>query len=58
MLAGVVPMKLKVTDVTSDKIICGDWQFDRATGVEEDEDLGFGVKYGITGSYLTEDPKI
>lgn len=50
---GGAPMKLKVTEVTPIHIICGWWTFDRKTGVEEDEDLGWGVKYGVTGSYLT-----
>lgn len=30
------------------------WKFDRATGVEEDEDLGWGVEHKHTGSYLVE----
>ena len=55
MLAGVIPMDLKVTE-TDDKIIyCGKesgWWFDRATGMEIDDDLGWGPKYGITGSYI------
>lgn len=56
-------MQMKVTAVTEDLITCaaihkdgrlfyGDWTFDRATGVEEDADLGWGVKYGVTGTYL------
>lgn len=47
-----VPMELKVTALTPDRIVCGAWEFDRATGVEEDEELGWGVKFGVTGSYL------
>lgn len=39
MLAGVVPMELRVTDVTADKIICGWWEFDRNSGAEIDEDI-------------------
>jgi hypothetical protein len=54
MLAGVVPMRLTVTEVTEDRIICGGgWEFDRATGAEIDDDLGWGPAYGATGSYLT-----
>lgn len=30
----------------------GGWTFDRKTGVEEDPDLGFGLKSGITCSWL------
>lgn len=64
LLAGVVPMKLRVTEVTDDRILCGispsdneplagePWAFDRKTGIEEDERFGWGVKYGATGSYL------
>lgn len=28
------------------------WKFDRKTGAEEDEDLRWGVKFGLTGTYL------
>jgi len=61
MLAGVVPCKLKVTEVTDTLIISGteecNWSFDRATGAEVDEDLGWGIRdaNGVmspTGSYL------
>jgi hypothetical protein len=52
MLAGVVPMELKVTEVTENRIKCGDLEFDRTTGVEEDGELGWGVAYGTTGSFL------
>lgn len=54
-LGGVVPMKLRITEVTDTLIICGWWKFDRETGVEEDEDLGWGVAFGKTGSYLSEE---
>jgi hypothetical protein len=52
MLAGVVPMQLKVTEVTDTEIVCGDWRFDRATGAEIDEGLGWGPPPLITGSYI------
>lgn len=55
MLAGVIPMQLKVTSVTDTLIKCGDeggWWFDRKTGAEEDEELQWGVKFGATGSFL------
>jgi hypothetical protein len=34
-------MKLKVTAVTENTIVCGAWTFDKATGGEIDEDLGW-----------------
>jgi len=37
MLCGTIPMDLKVTDITEDKIICGAWEFDKTTGVEIDD---------------------
>lgn len=55
---GGVEMKLKVTKVDENLIYCGfddpaqAWTFDRATGIEEDPDLGWGVESGVTGSYL------
>lgn len=52
LLAGTIPMKLKVTDIDDRFIHCGDWKFDRATGAEVDEDLGWGPNG--TGSFLTE----
>ena len=45
-----VPMPLKVTAVTDERIICGPWEFDRATGAEIDEDLGWGPDG--TGSFI------
>jgi hypothetical protein len=32
----------------------GGWTFDRKTGAEEDHEIGWGVKFGHTGSYLVE----
>ncbi|AEU37589.1 hypothetical protein [Granulicella mallensis] len=52
MLAGTVPMKLRVSKVTNQVITCGDWEFDRATGAEIDELLGWGPPPLTTGSYL------
>ena len=56
MLAGTVPMDLKVTEVDETLIYCGardmGWTFDRRTGAEVDTDLGWGPEEGITGSYL------
>lgn len=36
LIGGVIPMKLKVTDVSDTTIECGDWTFDRETGAEID----------------------
>jgi hypothetical protein len=49
-LAGIIPMQLIVSSVTDQRIICGPWEFDRMTGEEIDDDLGWGN--GITGSYI------
>jgi hypothetical protein len=52
LLSGLVEMDLKVTEVTEDRIHCGDWEFDRETGAEIDEQLGWGPEY--TGSYIVK----
>lgn len=52
LLAGVVPMTLRVSAVTDSLISCGPWTFDRETGAEVDEDLGWGAPPLRTGSYL------
>lgn len=41
MLAGTLPMKLQVSDITEQLIVCSAWQFDKATGAEIDEELGW-----------------
>ena len=44
LLGGVLPMELIVTSVDDDFIYCGEvggWKFDRNTGMEIDEDLGW-----------------
>jgi len=51
-LAGSIPMDLRVAEVTDDLIMCG-WEFDRKTGAEIDEDLGWGPPPKMTGSYIT-----
>jgi hypothetical protein len=51
-MLGDVPMKLRVTEITEERIICGPWQFDRQTGAEVDEDLGWGPPPLYTGSYI------
>ena len=46
------PMTLMVESITPNRIVCvGGWEFDRETGAEVDEDLGWGPG-GITGSYI------
>jgi hypothetical protein len=52
MLAGTLPMKLQVSDITEQVIVCSAWQFDRATGAEIDEELGWGPPPLMTGSYI------
>jgi hypothetical protein len=42
MLAGVIPMQLVVTEITSERIICGAWEFDKKTGHEIDDEIGDG----------------
>lgn len=45
-------MPLRVTDITDTKIVCGPWEFCRATGAEIDEDLNWGPLG--SGSYIEE----
>ena len=45
-------MPLTVTEVTRDKIICGDWEFDKTTGAEIDDVLDWGPPPKPTGSYI------
>jgi hypothetical protein len=52
MLAGTLPMKLQVSEITEQLIICSAWQFDKATGAEIDEELGWGSPPLMTGSYI------
>lgn len=53
LLAGTIPMSLKVVHVTEDRIITGGgWEFDRATGAEIDDDLDWGPPPKSTGSFL------
>ena len=56
MLAGTIPVELNVTEVTDTEILCGPrdvgWMFDRVTGAEIDEDLGWGPPPKMTGSFL------
>lgn len=61
MLAGTVPVLLRVAKVDEQFIYCGTddchWKFDRKHGYEVDEELGWGVPRPdggsmVTGSYL------
>lgn len=54
MLAGEIPMQLNVQSITDDLIDCG-WTFDRKTGIEVDDDLGWGPPPKHSGSYLVKD---
>lgn len=54
LLAGTIPMPLTVTSVHEGLVSCGPWTFDDETGTEEDPELGFGVAFGITGSFIQE----
>jgi len=46
MLAGTIPMKLQVVEVTEDIIITGGgWEFDRQTGAEIDDYISGLVSY-------------
>jgi len=47
MLGGVVPMRLKITEITQNHIICGAWVFNKHTGNEVDEDLDSPVSHLI-----------
>jgi hypothetical protein len=53
VMGGSIIMELLVTRVDDHLIHCGGgWTFDRETGIEEDEELGWGVRFGLTGSRL------
>lgn len=53
MLAGTIPMDLLVEKVDDRLIHChGGWTFDIATGIEEDPEIGWGLAFGVTGSFL------
>lgn len=62
-LGGKLPMLMTVVEVRDDVVVCTAkgsnipkeeaWTFDRKTGAEEDDYLKWGVKYGVTGSFLS-----
>jgi len=53
-MLGPVPMLLKVTSLTQDRITYGLWEFDRQTGAEIDDELGWGPLG--TGSWVRPIP--
>lgn len=53
LICGFMPMEMTVTKVDDTLIHCGDWTFDRNTGAEVDEDLGWGPQ--STGSVLKKE---
>ena len=59
-LAGEVFVPVEVTRVEAGIIYVGGeggCRFDQVTGMEIDEELGWGPQFGITGSYLLDDRK-
>jgi hypothetical protein len=57
LLGGSMAMALVVTAVDDRFIYCGEdgWKFDRDSGVEVDEEIGWGPQFGLTGSFLVHD---
>jgi hypothetical protein len=53
-LAGL-RLSLTVSELTRDKIVCGDWEFDRTTGAEIDDVLDWGPPPKSTGSYIVRE---
>ncbi len=51
-VAGTMPTELEVTHVTNDRIVCADWEFDRISGAEIDELLGWGPPPQRSGSFI------
>jgi hypothetical protein len=55
-ILGDAPMELIVTEVDEQFIYCGPvgvgWKFDRETGIEVDEEISWGLEFGVVGSYL------
>lgn len=49
---GGAPMRMEVSRILPDRVVCALWEFCRMTGVEIDEELGWGPKSGFTGSYI------
>lgn len=45
LIGGEVPMRLKVTEATEHRIICGPWEFSRVSGAEIDAELTHCASY-------------
>jgi hypothetical protein len=45
------PMQLRISEIDETKIHCGPWCFDKTTGGEIDEDLGWDGR-NYTGSFI------
>lgn len=58
LLVGRIPILMTVARVDEERIYCDEdgmtWSFDRLTGAEIDDGIGWGPRYGTTGSYLVE----
>jgi hypothetical protein len=54
MLAGTIPMTLVITEIKGDRILCGDYEFDKVTGAEIDDFLGWGAPPKMTGSFIAQ----
>lgn len=50
MIAGTIAMPLIITRITPEYIFCGPYMFDRNTGMEIDEELGYSSYK--SGSYI------
>lgn len=56
IIANLIPMDLTITKIDEKLIHCGDWTFDRVTGAEIDETLGWNSQF--SGSYITLPPAL
>ncbi len=52
IMCGTPLMRLKVTAITEDRVICGPWEFDKTTGGEIDEEIGWTAT--STGSFIVK----
>lgn len=50
-ISGVIPMRLKVTEVTEERITCGAWDFDPKTGCELDDYIP-DIRQGLVISWI------
>jgi hypothetical protein len=63
-LAGKIHMPMRVTKMDDDLIyataieppVNAEWEFDKKTGAEVDEELNFGPPPKMTGSFITAEP--